>query len=296
MDEWSGSVVVGYDGSPESVHAVRWAAHEARRRGRDLTVAFASAYERWVALDGVQLSTPEEADQAAEQVARKGVEIAKEAEPGLKVHVRTSRRSGAAELTHLSKSADLVVLGDGRHGRVGGVLMGSVAFAVSAHADCPVVVVPLDAVEQPGPQSRVVVGVDGSSGGAHAVSLAAGLAADSGAELLLVSAWRTPAYDHWSRMYLADDEWRHRDIEAARGSATQHVAAARAQVAADHPELVVHEQVVEGRAAAVLADASRGAGLVVVGARGRGDLASLLMGSVSRSLMHEAHCPVLVVR
>jgi nucleotide-binding universal stress UspA family protein len=242
------------------------------------------------------LRTPQEADQAAEQVAQRGVQVAQEAEPGIKVHLRTSRRTGAAELTHLSKRADLVVIGDGRHGRVGGVLVGSVAFAVSAHADCPVVVVPLDAVDQPGPQSRVVVGVDGSSGSAHALSLAAGLAADSGAELLLVSAWETPAHDHWSRIYLADDEWRHEDIEAARSAASRHVAAARAQVKADHPDLVVHEMVAEGRAAAVLAKASRGAGLVVVGARGRGDLASLLMGSVSRSLMHEAHCPVQIVR
>lgn len=296
MDQWSGSVVVGYDGSPESVHSVRWAAHEAHRRDRDLVVAFASAYERQVAPDVVHLYTPQEADQAAEQVAQRGVQIAQEAEPGLTVHVRTSRRTGAAELVHLSKSADLIVLGDGRHGRVGGVLVGSVAFAVATHADCSVVVVPLDAVEQPGPQSRVVVGVDGSSGSARAVSLAAGLAADSGADLLLVSAWETPARDHWSRIYLADDEWRHKDIAAAKDAAAQHVAAALAQVKADHPDLVVHEQVTEGRAAAVLARASRGAGLVVVGTRGRGDLASLLMGSVSRSLMHEAHCPVQVVR
>lgn len=298
MDEVSAgtAVVVGFDESPEAEHAVRWAAHEARRRGRDLSVVFAYDLDRWMSPDAVRVWSPRDAEKAAHQVVEAGVALALEVEPELTVHGRTSSRGGVAALVGLSHEADLVVLGAGRHGRVTGALIGSVAFAVTARADCPVVVVPNDAVERPDPDSRVVVGVDGSVGSEHALSIAADLATDSGAPVVLVGAWETPTYDHWSRIYLVDDEWRHQAIKEARDGAAAHVAAARVRLEKEYPGLVVEEMVEEGRPSALLGRASQGAGLVVVGARGRGDLRSLLLGSVSRAVMHEAHCPVLVVR
>ncbi|MFK5583286.1 universal stress protein [Serinicoccus sp. LYQ131] len=298
MDEVSAgtAVVVGFDESPEAEHAVRWAAHEARRRGRDLSVVFAYDLDRWMSADAVRVWSPQDAERAARKVVEAGVALAQEVEPELTVHGRTSSRGGAAALIGLSHEADLVVLGAGRHGRVTGALIGSVAFAVTARADCPVVVVPSGAVERPDPGSRVVVGVDGSAGSDHALSIAADLATDSDAPLVLVSAWETPTYDHWSRIYLVDDEWRYQAITEARDGAAAHVAAARARLEKEYPGLVVEEMVEEGRPPALLGRASEGAGLVVVGARGRGDLRSLLLGSVSRAVMHDAHCPVLVVR
>jgi nucleotide-binding universal stress UspA family protein len=76
----------------------------------------------------------------------------------------------------------------------------------------------------------------------------------------------------------------------------ERVARVRVLVAGDHPDLVVRELVREGRADLLLADASAEAGVVAVGARGHGDPVSLLLGSTSRSVMHRAHCPVMVVR
>ncbi len=52
-----------------------------------------------------------------------------------------------------------------------------------------------------------------------ALDTAADIAAGAGAELLVVSAWETPRADHWSRISLADEEWRRETIEAARGEA-----------------------------------------------------------------------------
>jgi nucleotide-binding universal stress UspA family protein len=69
-----------------------------------------------------------------------------------------------------------------------------------------------------------------------------------------------------------------------------------AQWATQFPNVDVWTRVMQGRPADVLVDASEGAELVVVGSRGRGGFRGLLLGSVSRSVMHRAHCPVAVIR
>ena len=63
-----------------------------------------------------------------------------------------------------------------------------------------------------------------------------------------------------------------------------------------YPQVTVRRSVVRDGAARALVDASRGAQLVVVGSRGRGDAAGLFLGSVSHGVLHAAHCPVAIVR
>jgi nucleotide-binding universal stress UspA family protein len=297
MSDVTGAVVVGYDGSAEADMAVDWAAVEAVRRDRPLLVLFASDYDRLrVSPEFLDAWSPASVEEAAEGIVKAGEARARAAAPDVVVQVRTSHRGAASALKDLSEHAAIIVVGGRRHGRVTGVLLGSVAFATAAHAHCPVVVVPADRATPPGPQHPVVVGVDGSPGSDKAVEMAAELAAGTGAELVVASAWDTPAMDHWSRIYLADDEWRHQSIATARNGGMERVAHARELVAERYPDLVVRELVREGRADLLLADASSEAGLVAVGARGHGDLVSLLLGSTSRSVMHRAHCPVAIVR
>jgi nucleotide-binding universal stress UspA family protein len=57
----------------------------------------------------------------------------------------------------------------------------------------------------------------------------------------------------------------------------------------------IERRVVEGRAAAVLIDESRGADLLVVGSRGHGGFAGLLLGSVSQQCAPHALCPLVIV-
>lgn len=297
MSDVTGAVVVGYDGSPEADRAVDWAAAEAVRRDRPLLVLFASDYDRLrVSPEFLDAWSPATVQEAADGIVAAGEARARAAAPGVVVQVRTSHRGAAAALKDLSEHAGIIVVGGRKHGRVTGVLLGSVAFAAAAHAHCPVVVVPAESEVYPGPEHPIVVGVDGSSGSDKAVGLAADMAAGTGAELVVASAWETPAIDHWSRLYLADDDWRHESIAAARSAGAAHVARAKEVVEGTHPEVVVRELVQEGRGDLLLADASRDAALVVVGARGHGDLVSLLLGSVSRSVMHRAHCPVAIAR
>jgi nucleotide-binding universal stress UspA family protein len=63
-----------------------------------------------------------------------------------------------------------------------------------------------------------------------------------------------------------------------------------------HPNVTVSVRIIEGSAATTLVDASRRADLVVVGTRGHGELAGLLIGSVSQYCAAHAHCPVVVIR
>jgi nucleotide-binding universal stress UspA family protein len=68
------------------------------------------------------------------------------------------------------------------------------------------------------------------------------------------------------------------------------------QTVAEHPDITVRSAVVEGRPSPVLVEASRGADMLVVGSRGHGELAGMLLGSVSEYCATNAHCPVMVLR
>jgi nucleotide-binding universal stress UspA family protein len=67
-------------------------------------------------------------------------------------------------------------------------------------------------------------------------------------------------------------------------------------VAARHGGVPVEERLVDGPAAAALTDVASKAQMVVVGSRGHGGFAGLLLGSVGMQLLHYARCPVVVVR
>jgi nucleotide-binding universal stress UspA family protein len=85
-------------------------------------------------------------------------------------------------------------------------------------------------------------------------------------------------------------------LEDAHSDELRAMAETVAGLGEKYPDVQVEQRLRQGRPAKVLADASRGAALVVVGSRGHGGFASMLLGSTSRSLLHHAQCPVLVVR
>ncbi|MGB3184636.1 MAG: universal stress protein [Ornithinimicrobium sp.] len=297
MSESEQPVVVGYDESPGSDAAVSWAAVEAARRDRALVVLVATDAIRHMtdllSLSGVSGGTLEE---EAKKVADHGVEVAKAAAPSVDVQPHVSSTGAVAALCEAAQDASLLVVGSSGHGRVMHALSGSVAFAVVTHAKVSVVAVRSEQTSHAGPEHPVVVGVDGSAGSDLAVDQAANIASETGAELVVVAAWETPRSDHWSRVYLADDEWRKEDIDRARGYAHMLVGRARTRAHEQHPDLTVRESVQEGRPEQVITHAHDEAALVVVGARGHGDFRSLLLGSVGRGVVHRAHCPVAIIR
>ena len=297
MSDPTGAVVVGYDDSPEAGAAVDWAAAVATRWNRPLMVLHAADYlHTATAALGAPTWMVEEVEQAAQAIADEGAERARKVASGISVEAAIDLKGPPVALQRLSRTAALVVVGSRGHGRVAGALLGSVAFSVTMHAHSPVVVVRGESAELPGPKRPVVIGIDGSEGCHSALDYAADAAARAGAELHVVSAWESPTSDGWMRAPFASTARSEKATEGARSVAVAAAEVARDRGANRYPELTIQQVITEARASQALTEASNGAGLVVVGARGRGDLPSLLLGSVSREIVHTAKCPVAVVR
>lgn len=137
-----GRIVVGTDGSPGSVAAIRWALDEAALRGADVEVVHAytdpplAAYPTIV----VPVVSPEELEAAARQVAEEAVSAAGAAD-GVGVTTTVEVGGAAAVLVSHAEGADLVVTGSRGRGGFRGLLLGSVSQQVASHATCPTVIV-----------------------------------------------------------------------------------------------------------------------------------------------------------
>lgn len=133
-----------------------------------------------------------------------------------------------------------------------------------------------------------MVGVDGSESSLGALDWAAGQAELTGAEIEVVVSWEWPTSYGWAVPY--PEGWNPRD------DATKVTDEPVARTRQAHPSLSISVTVTEGHPAPVLVEASRGADLLVVGSRGHGEFAGMLLGSVSEHCVTNAHCPVLVFR
>jgi Universal stress protein UspA and related nucleotide-binding proteins len=141
-------------------------------------------------------------------------------------------------------------------------------------------------------QPAVVIGFDGSAFAEHALRKGLAIAASLGAPVRIVRAWTissAPRPRSWAPGYVPPvDDY----AEAIREQLAGEVAAALA----DYPELAVSLEVPHGAAGRELVKASADARLIVVGTRGLGGFAGLLLGSVSDEVVEHADCDVLLVR
>jgi nucleotide-binding universal stress UspA family protein len=135
---------------------------------------------------------------------------------------------------------------------------------------------------------RIVVGVDGSPSSMKALRWAIRQAKLTGAGVEAVTAWSYPSGYGW-----APSSEGAFDFE---GDAGKILVEALAEVSGIAPDVVVEPLVVHGHAADVLVRAAKGADLLVVGSRGHGGFAGMLLGSVSQHCVQHAPCPVLILR
>jgi nucleotide-binding universal stress UspA family protein len=141
---------------------------------------------------------------------------------------------------------------------------------------------------------RVVVGIDGSETSREALRWAAGEAASRGAELHVVHAWDVPSLG--AGVGATPGRRQGTAPEAQRQVAEDLVSSEIAAELRDLSGVEVRSSIGRGSAAGVLLEAARGADLLVVGSRGLGGFAGLLLGSVSAKMASHAPCPVVIVR
>jgi nucleotide-binding universal stress UspA family protein len=134
----------------------------------------------------------------------------------------------------------------------------------------------------------IVVGVDGSEQSKAALAWSGRYARLAAVPLKVLLAWHIPTNYDWTPPL--PETWN--PESDARTVLEREVK----EVLGSDPDVELSTLVVEGHPAQVLTEASKHASLVVVGSRGRGQFAGMLLGSVSEFLTTHAHCPVLIVR
>ena len=285
-------VVVGVDGSASAYRAVEWAAAEAVRRGVALRLVGAFSWttsDHPVRQAGRVAQYRDQLLEGARHRLARAVRIAEDARPGVEMTSQVEIGAPIEVLGSEARRAQLLVLGDRGLGGVAGLVLGSVAVALAARGACPVVIVRGEPRSTDGStDGPVVVGIDGSPVSEAALGFAFDAAAVRGVALVAVHAWSPTAVDKALEPMM--------DWDAVADEEEAVLAERLSGWGQKYPQITVRRSVVRDGAARALVDASRGAQLVVVGSRGRGDAAGLLLGSVSHGVLHAAHCPVAIVR
>jgi nucleotide-binding universal stress UspA family protein len=271
-------IVVGYDGKPDSLAALAWAAKVASLEGRAIvatTIVDPRETPRGVAW-------PESYWEEMEGRAR---EIFAQF-PDVPTTVERHVGHLVPRLLESAQGSSMIVVGSHGHNLVTEMLVGSVSQATARHAGIPVVVVRPPVNPDSG---RIVVGADGSESSTRAIEFACEIAALTGEKLVALRAWHptTVVADRYGYMPpLSDDS-----LDAAEGALGRIVDDVRRA----HPDIPIESELFYGAAERGLIDAASNASLVVVGSRGHTAVGEALMGSVSKVVLQKAHCPVAVV-
>lgn len=190
-------------------------------------------------------------------------------------------------LVDLSKRARMVVVGCRGQNTLSRVLLGSVCNGLLHHGHCPVAVIHDPDLSAAKLSNRpVLVGVDGSPASELATEIAFDEASRRGVDLVALH-----AYSDADLPKIFNVEWSGDHPLRPQALSDRLPAWLRR-----YPAVTVHPRIVCDNPARHLIEESESAQLVVVGSRGRGGFAAMLLGSVSTVVAHAAHVPVIVAR
>ena len=279
VSEAKDRIVVGTDGSRRADRAVDWAAGRAAALGLPLLIVHVVPGRPTPStpLTAVTASFEEGFHEEALERLERVVRRAHELHADLDVTGEIVEGNAAHVLAQASKEAALVVVGArGESAPVTVRLLGGVSDQVTAYAVGPIAVIPDE--EHASPDGPVVLGVDESPEARAAMWFAFQSAAERGVPVVAIHAWQ----DRDSREIVA------RVTDIVDGMLTE--------ARAEYPEVPVEVRVIHGKPHHELVQASKEAGLVVVGSRGIGGFTGLLLGSTSKRVLRDSHCPVVVTR
>jgi len=201
-----------------------------------------------------------------------------------------------AEIVRLADEwrADLIVLGARGLGRIKRLLLGSVSLAVARHASCPVLVVK----GRPRKLTSVLVAMDGSEDSFRAARFLQSLVLPRRTKVRLLSVVEPLRYPTTAPGAVRGQLLRMiKEVEAERRGELDKVLERAAAQLDDKLTRVTRSTPTGAPADEIMAAANDyDTDLVVVGARGRGGMARLLLGSVSEKVLRDARCPVLIVK
>lgn len=279
-------VVIGVDGSPASVNAVRYGVKEAQRlAARVRLVHVLPEYESF----GSPVHVPVEELRANGRVVVADV-LAKAGDLPGDVEIETVLRRGTriGTLNAIARTAQALVVGADTKSIASRLLTGNVTTGVAASSPTPVVSVPETWSGDGQPAAPVLVGVKNAAHARELLGVAFDLAETRGQRLVILHAWRLPlGYDDVIADRVSTAEW-----ESWSRKEMQRLAAEWQGV---HPDVAVEFRVVHDQPAHALVEASRTAGELVLVRRAHGIPAATHLGSTARAVLRATQCPVRVV-
>lgn len=286
----SGSILVGFDGSPSATVALDWALRRAEATGRDVDVLFV-ADTSW---DSEAFTATPLLQKQGEVVLSSAAFHADSKAPHVTVSSRVVVGNPVTVLCEQAEStgAELLVVGSYRKDLYERLTTSAVSVRVAAASKVPVAVIP---DLPPAHRSGVVVGVDGSEASAMLLEAAVAEAARLGETVTVVSAWTLPPltqpeFGVDSELYDALEERTQASVAATVAALEETRRAAGAE------PVTVETSVVLDAPAPALITAAKDAALLVIGTHGRRGLSRFLLGSVSHDVLIHAPSPLLVLR
>ena len=288
-------VVVGADGSEESLRAVEWAAREANRHGAPLRIVSAPAMPpRMWANDAGPQGVARALGSAPRRALGEAITRSKEVAPDLLIDTDQLTGPPALAVTGSGSGALMLVVGARGVGGFAALLLGSVSRYAAMHASCPVVVV---REETGAVHNEVAVGVRDPHDATATLPFAFEEAALRGATLVAVHAW------YWFPSGFGDpgagdsgagETAGHTDAGHISAVASRNLTEALRKWREKYPAVPVREDVVHGHPGRVLASYTARADLVVIGRHGGHDTGPAI-GAVQHAVLNHAHGPVAIV-